>query len=171
MSLSAATKDRKLFSGKRITKPISSDLRAIVRGGYKRFISAGVGEGHKEEYYEVQEQRFLGAEGFGDDLQRTLGKPPVPVPVSPKPLDTLVQKLAHELEMPVEVLRSPDRRWAVSKARMVTAYVLVRRVGCRWQALAPEGLTGKTFVEFFQTDKETGAPKGILALNLRRWRP
>jgi hypothetical protein len=35
----------------------------------------------------------------------------------------------------------------------------------------PEGLTGKTFLEFLQTDKETGAPKGILALNLRRWRP
>ena len=35
----------------------------------------------------------------------------------------------------------------------------------------PEGLTGKTFLEFFQTDKETGAPKGILALDLRRRRP
>jgi hypothetical protein len=35
----------------------------------------------------------------------------------------------------------------------------------------PERLTGKTFLEFFQTDKETGAPQGILALNLRRWRP
>ena len=35
----------------------------------------------------------------------------------------------------------------------------------------PEGLTGKAFLEFLQTDKETGAPKGILALNLRRWRP
>jgi len=35
----------------------------------------------------------------------------------------------------------------------------------------PEGLTGKTFLEFFQTDKETGVPKGILALDLRRWRP
>ena len=35
----------------------------------------------------------------------------------------------------------------------------------------PEGLTGRTFLQFFQTDKETGAPKGILALDLRRWRP
>lgn len=35
----------------------------------------------------------------------------------------------------------------------------------------PERLTGKTFLEFLQTDKETGAAKGILALNLRRWRP
>jgi putative transposase len=99
------------------------------RGGYKRFIADGMGEGHREEYYEVQDQRFLGAEGFGEDLQRRLGEPPGPV--SPKPLDTLVKKLAHELAMPVAVLRSPDRSWAVSKARTVTAYVLVRRVGCR----------------------------------------
>jgi hypothetical protein len=33
-----------------------------------------------------------------------------------------------------------------------------------------EGMTGKTFLEFFQTDKETGAPKGIVALDLRRVR-
>lgn len=34
----------------------------------------------------------------------------------------------------------------------------------------PEGVSGKTFLEFFQTDKESGDPKGILALDLRRWR-
>ena len=34
----------------------------------------------------------------------------------------------------------------------------------------PEGMTGKTLLEFFQTDKETGAPKGIVALDLRRLR-
>jgi hypothetical protein len=31
-------------------------------------------------------------------------------------------------------------------------------------------MTGKTFLEFFQTDKETGEPKGIVALDLRRLR-
>ncbi len=35
----------------------------------------------------------------------------------------------------------------------------------------PEGLTGKTFLEFFQTDKTTGLPKGIVILNVRSWRP
>lgn len=35
----------------------------------------------------------------------------------------------------------------------------------------PEGPTGKTFLEFFQTDKETGNAKGILAIDLRRFRP
>ena len=34
----------------------------------------------------------------------------------------------------------------------------------------PEGMTGKTFLEFFQTDKETGAAKGIVALDLGRFR-
>jgi hypothetical protein len=46
-----------------------------------------------------------------------------------------------------------------------------RFLGEFFPAELPEGLTGRTFLEFFQTDKETGAPKGILALNLRRWRP
>jgi hypothetical protein len=34
----------------------------------------------------------------------------------------------------------------------------------------PEGATGKTFLEFFQTDKESGNAKGILAIDLRRFR-
>ncbi len=47
----------------------------------------------------------------------------------------------------------------------------IRFQGEFFPADLPEGLTGKTFLEFFQTDKETGAPRGILALDLRRWRP
>jgi uncharacterized protein DUF6932 len=45
-----------------------------------------------------------------------------------------------------------------------------RFLGEFFPAEFPEGLTGKIFLEFFQTDKETGAPKGIVALDLRRWR-
>ncbi len=33
-------------------------------------------------------------------------------------------------------------------------------------AQVPEGLTGRTFLDFFQTDKETGGPKGIIELEL-----
>jgi hypothetical protein len=35
------------------------------RRGYERSVFDGMGEGHKEEYYEVETQRFLGSEGFG----------------------------------------------------------------------------------------------------------
>ena len=34
----------------------------------------------------------------------------------------------------------------------------------------PEGLTGKTFLEFFQTDKITGGRKGIIGIRIRRKR-
>ncbi len=33
-------------------------------------------------------------------------------------------------------------------------------------AQMPEGASGRVFLEFFQTDKETGRSKGIVALNL-----
>jgi hypothetical protein len=33
-------------------------------------------------------------------------------------------------------------------------------------AQMPEGRTGRLFLEFFRTDKETGKPKGIVGLNL-----
>jgi hypothetical protein len=36
-------------------------------------------------------------------------------------------------------------------------------------AQAREGGTGRTFVEFFQEDKDTGAARGIIALDLRSW--
>lgn len=34
----------------------------------------------------------------------------------------------------------------------------------------PEGISGKTFLEFFQTDKVTGERKGIIVIRLRRIR-
>ena len=36
-------------------------------------------------------------------------------------------------------------------------------------AQLPNGPSGRTFLEFFQTDKQTGDPKGIIALDLREW--
>jgi hypothetical protein len=46
-----------------------------------------------------------------------------------------------------------------------------RFLGEFFPAELPEGATGKTFLQFFQTDKETGDAKGIPAIDLRRWHP
>ena len=41
------------------------------------------------------------------------------------------------------------------------------RFGCEFfPAQLPEGVTGRAFLEFFQTDKQTGEPKGIIELKL-----
>ena len=33
----------------------------------------------------------------------------------------------------------------------------------------PEGLSGRTFLDFFQLDRDTGKPKGIIGFDLERW--
>ena len=45
-----------------------------------------------------------------------------------------------------------------------------RFLGALFPADMPEGATGKTFLEFFQTHKETGGRKGIVAIDLTQWR-
>ena len=42
----------------------------------------------------------------------------------------------------------------------------IKFFGELFPAQIQEGGTGRTFLEFFQTDKETGDPKGIIALDL-----
>jgi Family of unknown function (DUF6932) len=38
-------------------------------------------------------------------------------------------------------------------------------------AQLPNGITGLTFLEFFQIDKQTGRPKGIVVIDLGEWPP
>ena len=38
--------------------------------GYERFVLEGIGEEHNEAYYAVEDQRFLGGEGFGEEISR-----------------------------------------------------------------------------------------------------
>jgi hypothetical protein len=40
------------------------------RTGYRRFVLQGLKDGHREDYYEVEDQRFLGAEEFAQKLKR-----------------------------------------------------------------------------------------------------
>jgi hypothetical protein len=42
-----------------------------------------------------------------------------------------------------------------------------RFMGEFFPAQVPEGASGKTFLEFFQTDRDSGNPKGIVAIDVR----
>jgi len=96
------------------------------RARYRAFVGDGVNEGHKEEYYEVSDQRFLGAEGFGEKLQDEYDEAR---PKKRRPLEKVIHELSRHLAVQAAVLKSADRGWAVSHARTKIAYVLVRRLG------------------------------------------
>ena len=36
---------------------------------YEKFVMEGVSESHNEKYYAVEDQRFLGEEGFGEEIR------------------------------------------------------------------------------------------------------
>lgn len=93
---------------------------------YRAFIRDGIKDGHKEAYYEVQDQRFLGDEGFGVQLQDEYEDER---PKKRRMLETVVRELSQKVEIGIDELRSADRSWKVSQARTKTGYVLVRRLG------------------------------------------
>ncbi len=100
-----------------------------VMGGkarYRAFIADGMADGHKEEFYDVEDQRFLGAEGFGEKLQDQHEEPRKE---RRRPLDKVVGEFSHAMGIAASALRSADRSWAVSRSRTTVAYLLVRRRG------------------------------------------
>ena len=93
---------------------------------YQAFVRDGMKQGHKEAYYEVEDQRFLGAEGFAEKLQDEHEQPKAK---KRRPLDKVVEQLGKELGTDGTALKSGDRTWPVSKARTMIGHVLVRRQG------------------------------------------
>ena len=97
------------------------------RQGYRRFVLDGLGEGHKGEYYEVEDQRFLGAQEFREKVREEVEGEKERT--QREPLGRVVERLAERLKAPIEALRGPDRSWKVSRVRRLIAYVLTRRRG------------------------------------------
>jgi putative transposase len=128
--------DHAYLQGK-ATETIDPGTVLSMLGGkqaYRKFVQDGLSEGHKEEYYAVEDQRFLGGEGFGERLLKK--KLDLPGKNPTRSIETAAREVAKLLKIEVQALRSPDRGWAVSKARTLAAYVLIRRLGYRLSDVA-----------------------------------
>lgn len=105
------------------------DARPILRliGGPKhceRFVLDGMSEDHNEAYYDVEDQRFLGEEGFGEEIGRAVGEKEQRK--RKKPIEADLKEIAGQLNTTVELLRGRDRRWEVSGKRAQAVAILVR---------------------------------------------
>ena len=93
------------------------DARPILellggKNAYERFVLDGMSENHNEEYYAVKDQRFLGEQGFDEELSREAeekeqrkGK---------KSIEADIKEIAKRLDTSPELLRGSDRRWEIS---------------------------------------------------------
>ena len=107
------------------------DPRAVLKllggaSGYKRFIQEGRDAGHRDEYYDVADQRFLGDEEFGEELTRNYEDEQ---PRKRRGLAIVTKELAEAVKIDIEPLRTPGRGWKLSQLRTLIAYLLVRRGG------------------------------------------
>jgi hypothetical protein len=63
----------------------------------------------------VEDQRFLGDEGFGEELSREAGEKEQRK--TKKPIETTVKEIAKRLGATGEELRGKDRWWVVPRSR------------------------------------------------------
>jgi putative transposase len=99
---------------------------------YERFVLEGISESHNEEYYAVEDQRFLGEEGFGEELSREAGEKEE----RKTTIETTVKEIAKRLGTTGEELRGKDRRWVVAKKRAEAVTLLVRHYDYRVSEVA-----------------------------------
>jgi putative transposase len=104
------------------------------RAGYRRFVLEGLEDGHREDYYRVEDQRFLGAEQFAQKLKRKVKEEEIPR--GRKQLSVVFRGAARAVEVELQVLQGADRGWEVSRSRALVGYVLIRRLGYRLKDVA-----------------------------------
>jgi hypothetical protein len=95
---------------------------------YERFVLEGMGEEHNEKYYALEDQRFLGEQGFSEEISRETGEIKGKKKV---PIAAVFKKVARQMQVSPEVLRGPDRRWEITRKRSEAVAVLVREYGYR----------------------------------------
>lgn len=94
---------------------------------YERFVLEGIGENHNDAYYAVEDQRFLGEQGFGEEISRDTEQNDERR--RKKPIETAFKEIARRVETTPELLRGGDRRWEISTKRAEAVALLVREYG------------------------------------------
>jgi len=113
-----------------VAKIIKSGQILELLGGkkaYEKFVMDGMSEDHNEEYYGVEDQRFLGDEGFAEEISREAGEKQQPK--KKKSIEADLKEIARRLDTTPERLRGADRRWEVSAKRAKAVISLVREQG------------------------------------------
>ncbi len=93
-----------------------------------------IGQGHREDFYELKDQRFLGEEEFVEDIHRTLSEElPFLYHIS---IEEIVSKVSSVLNIAPESFYSPTRNREGAWGRAIEAYVGGKLGGHRVKTVA-----------------------------------
>ena len=90
--------------------------RRVALKAYKRFIGDGMEQGHREEYYEVKEQQYLGGDEFVEAVEQALEREQEARPVKIAMAEVL-QEIVRESGKEIGAILSKGRGRIGSRLR------------------------------------------------------
>jgi REP element-mobilizing transposase RayT len=90
---------------------------------YQRFIFEGLRMGHREDYYEVVDQYYLGDNTFIDQMSRKRKEHEKEGRLLRIPLVEIEDLISQKMGMPKEIFHSISRNRRAAKARSIIAYL------------------------------------------------
>lgn len=98
-----------------------SDKKGAARRKYDLFVRDRLTQGHRGDFYETKDQRFLGDNEYLEDVQRHINQTlPFTYEIA---LEEIVSKVGSALEIPIDLLCSSTRNRQGAWGRAVCAYL------------------------------------------------
>ncbi len=97
---------------------------------YRRFIHDGLGGGHREDYYQVVDQRFLGDEEFVEEAREKAEEPEARLPVNIDFKD-IVKVVCREFSIRPERVSQREKSREVSQLRWIIGKLAAEEAGYR----------------------------------------
>jgi REP element-mobilizing transposase RayT len=128
--------------------------RSVARREYEKFVKSRLGQGHRDDFYKLKDQRFLGPNEFVDDVHHRVKEEPSLV--YDIPIEELVSAVESTLGIAKGILYSFTRSRQGAWGRSVTAFL-----GKKWG-----GYQLKRFAEHFKRDP-VAISKGVRGVEKR----
>ncbi len=97
-----------------------SNKMMIAKRAYARFVRSCISQGHREDFYELKDQRFLGTEEFIENIHRDLNE--MPSFLYDIAIEEIVSKVSSVLNISKDLFYSTTRNHQGSLGRAVVAY-------------------------------------------------
>jgi len=117
-----------------VLRQFGSKRKEAIRR-YREFIRDGLGEGHREDYYRVIDQRFLGDEDFVEEAREKGQEPETRRPVDIE-LKEIVHAACREFGVRAERVSQREKSREVSRLRWIIAKVAISEGGYRMADMA-----------------------------------
>lgn len=114
--------------------------RSVARREYEQFVKSRMGQGHRDDFYKLKDQRFLGPDEFVDDVHHRVKEEPSLV--YELPIEEIVSAVKYTLGIAKYIFYSFTRSRQGAWGRAVVAFL-----GKKWG-----GYQLKRFAEHFKRD-------------------